>query len=156
MRRIIGRRLGGAALAIGVLTLLACSDAADTPVASEEVVIEELDVAVGPPASPGSIDPDSLASILAEIAAAREDIARGDAVDASLALRGPEEMLDTFVQEKQAAGLAEQAHSLAQAREHLKAAGTHLDAGNLGAADEELRRAEEQARSGFISGGAAR
>ena len=156
MRRNIRRRWGGAAVATGVLTLLACSDAADTPVASEEVVIEELDVAVGPPASPGSIDPDSLASILAEIAAAREDIARGDAVDAGLSLRGPEEMLDTFLQEKEAASIADQAQPLAQARDHLKAARTHLDAGNLEAADEELRRAEEQARSGSISRGAAR
>ncbi len=135
------------ALLCGALALLACSRGEDDLV-MEEVVVDEIDVAAAPGADVEEAD--AVASILAGIRSAREDIARGDSIDAQFALDAPADLLEGIVGQAGDAGapedLAGEQIPLAQAYALLMQAREHLDKGDLAAADLALKQAEEQAR----------
>jgi hypothetical protein len=114
----------------------------------EDVVVDEIDVAAAPPADLSEAD--TVASILASIRSAREDIARGDSIDAQFALDAPADLLEGIVGQggevSAAEDLAGEQIPLAQAYALLMQAREHLDKGDLAAADQALKQAEERAR----------
>ncbi len=135
------------ALLCGALALLACSRGEDDLV-MEDVVVDEIDVAAAPPAEVEEAD--AVASILASIRSAREDIARGDTIDAQFALDAPVDLLEGIVGQGEEAGTPEglvgEQIPLAQTYALLMQAREHLDKGDLAAADQALQEAEESAR----------
>ncbi len=135
------------ALLCGALALLACSRGEDDLV-MEDVVIDEIDVAAAPRTDVEEAD--AVASILASIRSAREDIARGDTIDAQFALDAPVDLLEGIVGQGEEAGAPEglvgEQIPLAQTYALLKQAREHLDKGDLAAADQALQEAEESAR----------
>ncbi len=135
------------ALLCGALALLACSRGEDELV-MEGVVVDEIDVAAEPRADVEEAD--AVASILASIRSAREDIARGDTIDAQFALDAPVDLLEGIVGQGEEAGAPEglvgEQIPLAQTYALLKQAREHLDKGDLAAADQALQEAEESAR----------
>ncbi len=135
------------ALLCGALALLACSRGEDELV-MEGVVDDEIDVAAAPPADLGEAD--AVASILASLQSAREDIARGDTIDAQFALDAPVDLLEGIVGQGEEArapeGLVGEQIPLAQTYALLMQAREHLDKGDLEAADQALQEAEESAR----------
>ena len=134
-------------LLCGALALLACSRGGDDLV-MEDVVIDEIDVSAPPPANLSEAD--AVASILASIRSAREDIARGDSIDAQFALDAPADLLEGIVGTAGEAGasaeLAGEQIPLMQAYALVMQAREHLDNGDLAAADQALKEAEERAR----------
>ena len=92
------------ALLCGALALLACSRGGDDLVL-EDVVVDEIDVAAAAPADLGEAD--AVASILASLQSAREDIARGDTIDAQFALDAPADLLEGIVGQAGDAGAPE-------------------------------------------------
>ncbi len=135
------------ALLCGALALLACSRGEDDLV-MEDVVIDEIDVAAAPRTDVEEAD--AVASILASIRSAREDIARGDTIDAQFALDAPVDLLEGIVGQGEEAGAPEglvgEQIPLAQTYALLMQAREHLDKGDLAAADQALQEAEESAR----------
>ena len=135
------------ALLCGILALLACSWGGEDLV-MEEVVVDEVDVAAAPDADVGEVD--VVASILASIRSARDDIARGDSIDAQFALDAPAEMLGEIVGQEGEAGAPEglvgEQIPLAQTYALVMQAREHLDKGNLAAANRALEEAEASAR----------
>ncbi len=135
------------ALLCGALALLACSRGEDD-LMMEEVVVDEIDVAAAPGADVEEVD--AVASILASIRSARQNIARGDSIDAQFALDAPVDLLEGIVGQGEQAGapegLAGEQIPLAQTYALLMQARKHLDKGDLAAADQALQEAEESAR----------
>ncbi len=136
------------ALLCGALALLACSRGEDDLV-MEDVVVDEIDVAAAPPRADIE-EADAVASILASIRSAREDIARGDTIDAQFALDAPVDLLEGIVGQGEEAGAPEglvgEQIPLAQTYALVMQAREHLDKDDLAAADQALQEAEESAR----------
>ena len=88
------------ALLCAVVSIVACSRTDDAEVVTQAVIAEEVDVAA--PAAETIAETESVSSILESIAAARDDIARGDAIDAESALGIALDLLATFATETNA------------------------------------------------------
>ena len=142
------------ALLCAVVSIVACSRTDDAEVVTQAVIAEEVDVAA--PAAESIVETESVSSILESIAAARDDIARGDAIDAESALGIALDLLATFATETNAPsmldqpdaqrGLAEETLPLAETYALVKEARDHLRAGHLDAADGALERAHALAQ----------
>ena len=81
---------------------------------------------------------------------AREDIARGDTIDAQFALDAPTDLLEGLVARGEEGGavdgLTGEPIPLAQTYALVQQAREHLDKGDLAAADRALQEAEQSAR----------
>ena len=146
-----GHAVAAATLSCGLSALLACSGSQDTPVAVEETVIEEVDVTAAPASKVAETE--AVSSILTSIAAARQDIARGEPSDADSALRAPVDLLENFVTRESGVPSELQQRDaehgalrvpLATTLTLVKKARGHLQSGDLAAADRALSQAQGQ------------
>ncbi len=142
------RFVRSAILSFGAPLLLACPGSRDASVSVEEAVTEDVEVteALGM----GVTETDAVSSILAGIIAAREDLARSDAIDAASALRAPAALLENFSSHEggAAAELLQPETGVgipvAATLDLVKEARAHIQAGDLEAADRALAKAQDE------------